>query len=700
MTPADSPFRNRLGNETSPYLLQHAGNPVDWHPWGEEALSLAETLDRPIFLSIGYSACHWCHVMERESFENETIAALMNERFVNIKVDREERPELDAIYMNYVQMTTGSGGWPLTVFLTPAGVPFFGGTYFPPGDHYGRPGFPRVLESAAAAFRERREDLERMAPEIVARLRRSSELETPREDLSPALLEEAASQIARSFDSGHGGFGSAPKFPQAMALGFLIRHHSRTGSQQSLEMVESTLQKMARGGLYDQLGGGFHRYSVDDRWLVPHFEKMLYDNALLAQVYLEAFQVTRSSFFRRIVTGTLDFVLREMTHPEGGFYSALDADSEGEEGRFYVWSKEEVEQELGPETEVFCDYYDVSEGGNFEGVNILHPRADLGKLAQRHDTSESSLEEVLSRSRRRLLEKRETRVRPGLDSKILTAWNGLMLKALSSAGFVLGSSRYLEAAARNAEFLVRESIVENRLQRTWRDGRARLNGYLEDYAATVEGFLALFEASADRRWLALAEELMDQTIKLFWDDASSSFFFTTHDHEELIVRHKEYLDNATPSGNSTCCLNLQRLGYLLDRPRYLELATRQLEHMGFGFAKHPLAFSNWLQALDFHFGPVTEIVVLGGAGLEDPLVELLRDRFLPSRVIVRVSEETPSQELEQAVPLLRGKRRQGNTTTVYVCQDSVCTPPVTDAPDLARHLESLTPLLGAGPVQS
>ena len=693
MTHSDSPFRNRLADETSPYLLQHAGNPVDWYPWGEEALKRAQTLDRPMLLSIGYSACHWCHVMERESFENEDIAALMNERFVNIKVDREERPELDAIYMNYVQMTSGSGGWPLTVFLTPGGVPFFGGTYFPPADHYGRPGFPKVLKSAAAAFRDRREDLEKMAPEIVSRLRRASELETSRGDLSPALLEQAASQIGRSFDPRHGGFGGAPKFPQSMALGFLIRHHTRTGSQQSLEMVESTLTKMARGGLYDQLGGGFHRYSVDDLWLVPHFEKMLYDNALLAQVYLEAFQVTKSSFFRRIVTETLDFVLTEMTHPEGGFYSALDADSEGEEGLFYVWSKQEVEQELGPEADVFCDYYDVSEGGNFEGVNILHPRADLGKLAQRHGTSESLLEERLSRSRLKLLEKRGHRIRPGLDSKILTAWNGMMLRAFSNAGFVLGSSRYLEAAARNAEFLVRELIVEDRLQRTWNNGRARLNGYLEDYAATVEGLLALFEASADRRWLELAERLMDQTIELFWDDARSSFFFTTHDHEELIVRHKEYMDNATPSGNSTNCLNLQRLGYFLDRPRYLELATRQLEHMGFGFTKHPLAFSNWLQALDFHFGPVTEIVVLEGAGSEDPLLALLRDRFLPSQVIVRVLEETLSPELEQALPLLRGKKRRGNGTTVYVCQDSVCTAPLTDAPDLARHLESLTPLL-------
>ncbi len=692
MTRSDSPFRNRLADKTSPYLLQHAGNPVDWHPWGEEALKLAETLDRPMLLSIGYSACHWCHVMERESFENEAIAALMNERFVNIKVDREERPELDAIYMNYVQMTTGSGGWPLTVFLTPGGVPFFGGTYFPPTDHFGRPGFPRVLESAADAFRDRREDLEKMAPEIVSRLRLASEMGTTSAgDLSPALLEQAASEVARSFDPRHGGFGSAPKFPQSMALSFLIRHHARTGSEQSLEMVESTLTKMAQGGLYDQLGGGFHRYSVDDLWLVPHFEKMLYDNALLARVYLEAFQVTKSSLFRRIVTETLDFVLREMTHPEGGFYSALDADSEGEEGLFYVWSKQEVEQELGGEADVFCDYYDVSEGGNFEGVNILHPRVELEKLAQRHGTTESQLEELLSRSRLKLLEKRGQRIRPGLDSKVLTAWNGLMLGAFAGAGLVLDSSRYLEAAIRNGEFLIRELIVENRLRRSWKDGRARLNGYLEDYAAAVEGFLALFEAAGDRRWLELAEKLMEQSLELFWDDAASSFFFTTHDHEKLIVRHKEYLDNATPSGNSTCCLNLQRLGYLLDRPRYLELARRQLENMGPGLGRQPLAFSNWLRALDFHFGPVTEIVLLEGTDSEDPLVETLRSHFLPSRLIVRVSGATPSPRLQQSVPLLRGKTREGDETTVYVCQDSVCTPPITDAPDLARRLGSGTP---------
>ncbi len=684
------PFgRNRLVDEVSPYLLQHGANPVDWYPWGEEALSRARTLDRPILLSIGYSACHWCHVMERESFENEEIAALMNDRFVNIKVDREERPDLDAIYMNYVQMTTGSGGWPLTVFLTPTGVPFFGGTYFPPTDHFGRPGFPRVLESAAAAFRDRREDLERMAPEIVEKLAKSSDLEASGGDLTPALLEEAALQIGRTLDLRHGGFGGAPKFPQAMALGFLIRQYCRTGARDVLEMVELTLLKMARGGIYDQLGGGFHRYSVDERWLVPHFEKMLYDNALLVRVYLEAYQVTGSLLWREIATHTLDFVLRELTGEEGGFYSALDADSEGEEGRFYVWSKEEVSRILGARASDFCDYYDVSAGGNFEGTNILHPRGDLRKLAERREVSVTQLEGDLARARRELLKAREARTRPGLDDKVLTAWNGLMLSSLARAGFVLGSSTYLEAAVKNAEFLAGELITEGRIHRTWKAGKARLNGYLEDYAAAVEGFLSLFEANGEARWIQLAGELMDLTIELFWDDASSSFFFTSHDHEQLIVRQKEYMDNATPSGNSTCCLSLQRLGYLLDRPHYRDLAGRQLGRMSHALHRHPLAFGTWLQALDFHLGPVTEVVVLGHEGWHDPLVESLRGRFLPAGVFVLVPGAVPSDELTKTVPLLRGKSVSNGATTVYVCRDSVCTPPLTCVSELESHLNSI-----------
>ncbi len=689
MTNGEPARRNRLADETSPYLLQHGTNPVDWYPWGEEALSRARTLDRPILLSIGYSACHWCHVMERESFENEEIAGLMNASFVNIKVDREERPDLDAIYMNYVQMTTGSGGWPLTVFLTPGGVPFFGGTYSPPSDHYGRPGFPRVLESAAAAFRDRRKDLERMAPEIVARLEKSSDFEASGEELTAALLDEAASQIARTFDPHYGGFGGAPKFPQAMTLGFLIRYHRRTGASDALEMAKLTLGEMGRGGIYDHLGGGFHRYSVDERWLVPHFEKMLYDNALLVQAYVETYQVTGSVTWREIVTHTLDFVLREMTGEQGGFYSALDADSEGEEGRFYVWSKEEVSQILGSRASDFCDYYDVSAEGNFEGTNILHPRTELGKLAERLEVSPARLKADLARARGELLKRREERTRPGLDDKVLTAWNGLMLTAFARAGFVLGSADYLEAAVKNAEFLAGELITQGRVHRTWKAGNAALNGYLEDYAAAIEGFLTLFETNGEVRWIRLASELMDRTTELFWDDASSSFFFTSHDHEQLIVRHKEYMDNATPSGNSTCCLSLQRLGYLLDRPQYLEMAGRQLARMGRALARHPSAFGNWLQALDFHQGPVSEVVVLGPRGWDDPLLELIRERYWPTKVLVTVWEETPSDELQNMLPLLRGKRCSNGATTVYVCRDSVCTPPLTRVSELQRHLDSI-----------
>ena len=416
---------------------------------------------------------------------------------------------------------------------------------------------------------------------------------------------------------------------------------------------------------------------------------MLYDNALLVRVYLEAYQATGSLTWREIATNTIDFVLREMTEEEGGFYSALDADSEGEEGRFYVWSKEEISRILGSRASAFCNYYDVSVGGNFEGTNILHPRADLRKMAERLEVSVTQLEGDLARARRELLKAREARTRPGLDDKVLTAWNGLMLSALSRAGFVLGSPTYLEAAIKNAEFLAGELIVEGRIHRTWKAGRARLNGYLEDYAAAIEGFLSLFEANGEARWIQLAGELMDLTIERFWDEASSSFFFTSHDHEKLIVRQKEFMDNATPSGNSTCCLSLLRLGHLLDRPHYHELAGSQLGRMTHALHRHPLAFGTWLQALDFHLGPVTEIVVLGHEGWDDPFLKLLREKFLPGGVFVLVREAVPSKELRQTVPLLRGKSVSNGSTTVYVCRDSVCTPPLTSISELESHLNSI-----------
>ena len=681
--------QNRLAKETSPYLLQHKNNPVDWYPWGEEALTHAKTLDRPILLSIGYSACHWCHVMERESFENNEIASLMNKKFVNIKVDREERPDIDSIYMNYVQMTTGSGGWPLTVFLTPTGVPFFGGTYFPPTDHFGRPGFPRVLESAATAFKERRIELEKTSPEIVKQLEKSSSLEVSGGHLAAEILEKAVSQMSRSFDPKYGGFGGAPKFPQAMSLGFLIRNHCRTGNPDILPMVELTLGEMARGGIFDQVGGGFHRYSVDERWFAPHFEKMLYDNALLVCIYLEIYQVTGSTFWHEIVIRTLDFLLREMMGKEGGFYSALDADSEGKEGRFYVWLEEEIKQVLGSSAAEFCDYYSVSMKGNFEGTNILYARTDLQSMAKQLGLSEEEFEKTLTAKRKELFVVREKRIRPGLDDKVLTAWNGLTLTAFARAGFVLGSDIYLESAIKNAEFLEREMIKEGQIHRTWKNGTARLNGYLEDYAASIEGFLSLFEASGEIRWLRLAIELMDRTIELFWDDDNNSFFFTSHDHEQLVVRQKEYMDNATPSGNSTCCLNLQRLGWLLERSDYLELAKRQLEGMSHALGRHPLAFGNWLQALDFHFGPVTEVTVVGYESWNDPLFELLRNRFFPAKVFVPVSSLEPSEELMRMVPFSMGKQALNGMTTVYICRDSVCSSPLTNCTELENYLNSI-----------
>ncbi len=675
---------NRLINESSPYLLQHAHNPVDWHPWGPRALQEASESDRPILLSVGYSACHWCHVMERESFEDPEIAELMNRLFVNVKVDREERPDVDSLYMNYVQMTTGSGGWPLTVFLTPDRVPFYGGTYFPPEDRFGRPGFSRVLQNVADAYRSRRDELNQMRPAIIERLSQASRFETPQTEIRRQLMDEAATHLSRQFDPRHGGFGSAPKFPSSMVLAFLLRYQHRSGSKSSLEMVAQTLDAMARGGMYDQLGGGFHRYSVDDRWLVPHFEKMLYDNALLSRLYLEAYQVTGNQSFRRVAEGILEYVQREMTGPSGGFYSAEDADSEGEEGKFYVWSLEEIQDALPADVApLFCEFYGVSATGNFEGHNILHVPAPTDQFVQRHGMEESELDRMLAVARARLLELRAERIRPGLDDKVLASWNGWMLHAFAVGAWTLGRQDFLETAQRNARFLDEQMLREGRVFRAWKEGEARLNGYLEDYSAVAEGFLALYQVTGTDRWLKLARQLTEVVIERFWDSKQGDFYFTADDHEELLVRQKEHLDNATPSGNSNTCANLLRLAVLTGEKQYRELGQRMLERLGLASAQHPLAFGNWLQCLDFFIGPVAELAVLGEEAERRSLLEPLRRRFLPNRVLVQASQARAD------LPLLEGKPQPPSGAVAYVCRDNTCGPPAKSPEELAAQLEGL-----------
>ncbi len=514
---------NKLINETSPYLLQHAHNPVDWYPWGDEAFDRAKAEDKPVLLSIGYSACHWCHVMERESFENEAIARLMNENFINIKVDREERPDLDSIYMTAVQLMTGQGGWPMTVFLTPEQIPFYGGTYYPPEDGHGMPGFPRILISLAEAYRSRRDEISENAVSLLRELDRLGDVRGSVGALTVESLEVASRQLVRGLDPTHGGFGSKPKFPPAMSLDFLLRHYRRTGDASILEAVELTLEKMACGGIYDQLGGGFHRYSVDERWLVPHFEKMLYDNALLARIYTDAWLATGKELYKRIATETLDYVRLEMTDPDGGFYSTQDADSEGVEGKFFVWTSAEVEALLGPDdAPIFCRYFDISPYGNFEGHNILHVDLEPGVVAKLFNVTPERVTEAIERGRPILFEEREKRVKPGRDEKMLTAWNALMLKSFAEAARAFGRDDYAEVATKNAEFLMRVMSQRSedgalRLLRTHKDGESRLNGYLEDYAYLADALLSLYEATFDVRWFNDARALVESMIVNFWD---------------------------------------------------------------------------------------------------------------------------------------------------------------------------------------
>jgi hypothetical protein len=679
---------NRLIDETSPYLLQHAHNPVDWYAWGEEALQHARDENKPILLSIGYSACHWCHVMEHESFENEEIARLMNENFVNIKVDREERPDLDQIYMNAVQMMTGHGGWPMTVFLTPEGVPFYGGTYFPPEDRYNMPGFPRVLQGVAEAYRARPDDVTQTAVTMLTELRRMGQARESNEALSTNLLDIAYRGTARNYDERYGGFGSAPKFPAPMNLEFLLRTYHRTGQREALEMVEHTCRKMAEGGLYDQLGGGFHRYSTDARWLVPHFEKMLYDNALLSRHYLHVYQMTGDDFYRRIVEETLAYVVREMTDERGGFYSTQDADSEGHEGKFFVWTPSEIKEVLGEEDgSLFCAYYDVTERGNFEGKNILNVSRSVEDVAKEAGVSRERLTEALRRGRLELFEARERRVKPGRDEKVLTAWNGLMLASFAEASVILERDDYRDIARRNAEFVLDNLRRGGLLLRTYKDGQAKLNGYLEDYAFFVDGLLALYEATGELRWLEEARGLTDRMVEEFWDDGEGGFFYTGKSHEELIVRSKDYMDNATPSGNSVAAEVLLRISVLTGGEDYHRQAVTILRLIGDMIRRYPSAFGRALGALDFYLSSPREVAIIGESGAPDTraLVREVWKPYLPNKVVA-LSAEGDLARAAEIVPLLRERSTIEGHATAYVCENYTCQKPVSSAGELAMQL--------------
>jgi len=679
-------FTNHLINETSPYLLQHAHNSVDWYPWSDEAFEIARRENKPVLLSIGYSACHWCHVMAHESFEDEEIAKLMNENFVNIKVDREERPDLDQIYMNAVQMMTHHGGWPMTVFLTPDAVPFYGGTYFPPQDRYNMPGFPRVLIGVAEAYRDKQDEIRETSASLINELRRLSITNGSDHPIETELLDAAYVGVVRNYDSINGGFGGAPKFPPAMTLEFLLRTYVRTGNLEALEMVKYTCGKMANGGMYDQIGGGFHRYSTDARWLVPHFEKMLYDNALLSRLYLHYFQVSCEQSARETAEGILDYVLREMTHPDGGFYSTQDADSEGHEGKFFVWDINEIKQTLGEKAAAaFSAYYNITEGGNFEGKNIPNVTRTKTEVAKSLGLSEAELETSLKESRRKLFDLRETRIKPDRDEKILTAWNGLMLPSFAEAGVILNRQDYTNAARRNAEFVLSNLREDGRLLRTWKDGRAKFNAYLEDYAFLSEGLLTLFETTGELRWLKEALSLADLMIEEFWDDQSGGFFFTGKSHESLIVRSKDYFDNATPSGNSVAAIVLLRLAAFTGRENYRLLATALLREISDQIRRYPSGFGYALSAVDFLLSTPKEVAIVGKdeADIRPLLAETWR-RYLPNKVVAPGFGD--DSDTAQMTPLLANRPLLNGLATAYVCEHFTCKQPVTDVTAFSEQL--------------
>ena len=685
---AEHKHTNCLINETSPYLLQHAHNPVDWFAWGPEALAKAKAENKPILLSIGYSACHWCHRLREESFENEDIARLINENFVSIKVDREERPDLDQIYMNAVQMMTGHGGWPLTVFLTPDLVPFYGGTYFPPEDRYQIPGFPRVLLGVAEAYRTRPDEVAESAQSILTELRRMGVTRESHEVLSTSMLDAAFRGMARNYDATHGGFGGAPKFPAAMNLEFALRTYHRTGRSEALEMVTHTCHKMAEGGMYDQLGGGFHRYSTDARWLVPHFEKMLYDNALLSRLYLHTYQATGDQFFRRIAEETLDYVIREMTDQTGGFYSTQDADSEGVEGKFFVWTVEEINELLGPEDgALVCAYYGATPEGNFEEKNILYLPRPAETVAKQMNVPVERLQEAVERGRRVLFEAREKRVKPGRDEKILAAWNGLMLASFAEASVILDRAGYREVAGRNAQFILDHLRRDASLLHVYKDGQAKLNGYVDDYAFVASAFVTLYETTGTITWLEEAIALTDRMIEEFWDEEEGGFFYTGKSSEQLIVRTKDFFDNATPSGDSVAADLLLRLTVLTGHEDYHRKAITIFRLVRDAMSRYPSAFGCSLGALDFYLSTPKEIAIIGSNEAERyALAREVWRRYIPNKVVA-LSEEG-DEHAARVVPLLGERTTIDGRVTAYVCEHYSCLQPVTPPEELAAQLSS------------
>jgi uncharacterized protein YyaL (SSP411 family) len=690
---------NRLAKETSPYLLQHAYNPVDWYPWGDEALQKAKNSDKPIFLSIGYSACHWCHVMAHESFEDIEIAKIMNENFINIKVDREERPDLDDIYQRACQLATGTGGWPLSVFLTPDQKPFYIGTYFPKdtGSRYNMPGFKTILIQLSAAYKSKNQEiraasnefvdaLSQMAKDVVMRTSGVQETKFER-----SILDEAAVGLLQMGDLVYGGFGQAPKFPNPSNLMFLLRYYDISGLSRFRDFVEFTADKMAAGGIHDHLGGGFARYATDQKWLVPHFEKMLYDNALLSQLYVELYQITKADRHMQTARKILDYVIREMTHPEGGFYSAQDADSEHEEGKFYLWHKKDIASILRDQTltEIFCEHYGVTEGGNFEGKNILNVRLPISNLSQKHDKTPDQLTQIIEDAAAKLFAAREKRIKPGKDEKILTSWNGLMISGFAKGYSVTGDTKYLHAARNAVEFVESKlALSEGRLRRTFKDGQSKLNAYLEDYSLYVSGLLDLFSIYSKHEYLDRAIAYTDFMLQHFWDETEGNLFFTSDDHEQLIARTKNLYDLAIPSGNSMAASNLIKLDHYTQNDKYLDRATRIMKSSAGIAAENPFGFGQLLNAIYLYIKTPVEVIVIvedaNGNIHNSELAAWLNRQFLPHGVNAVVSQSELVQL--QNYPYFKGRTALGHGDSALVCKNFSCSLPIKSSKELEKQL--------------